>query len=173
MTQKEPPMSFRLKDKEVIHTYVSECGIFERPITYEETWDLMCGAFEGGSNYWVSHVELPGDTDLERKDWHSRFSQRAVKLPNDKYHSSLVGCRETNTYRWSHQIPFISGDGINDMKLVVDGEKHELGMTQVMRGIERMLEGKRHKRDWLTGNWDAITADAFLQYCLFGEIIYG
>ena len=143
----------------------------EYDVTVQMCWDLICTAFEGGSNYWVDHVELHGDTPEERKAWHQKHSQRYMKIDYTHETSKLSHCMLTSTYRYSHQIPFISTDGL---KLCYDnGEVALLNFDAIVRGIFNMLGGRRHKRDWLTGNWDAITADAFLQYCLFGEVVYG
>lgn len=143
-----------------------------KAITVEMCWDLLCGAFEGGSNYWVSHIELSGDTEDLRKEWHQKFSQRAKGIEYTYENSKLGWVLEHQMYRYSHQIPFLTDQ---HLKVFVDGEDdaHILDMDAIQSGIDCMKGGRRHKVDWYSENWDAITADAFLQYCLFGKVVYG
>lgn len=58
-----------------------------------------------------------------------------------------------------------------------DGEvrKEILNLSSIRKGLQLMAESKEyahHWRDFLAENDDAITADVFLQFCLFGEVIY-
>lgn len=144
----------------------------DQNITVRMCWDLICGAFEGGSNYWISHIELPGDHASERKAWHQKFSQRARGIEYTRETSTLEWVLEHQMYRYSHQIPFLTGQYL---KVIVDGEdeEHILNMDAIKQGIYCMMDGRRHKHDWYSEGWDAITADAFLQYCLFGTVVYG
>ena len=143
----------------------------EYDITVKMCWDLICSAFEGGSNYWIDYVELHGDTKEERQAWSKKHGQRAQGIEYTSETSSLAHCMETGNYRYSHQIPFISTDGLK--VFLEGGEAHLLNYESIISGIDCILRGRRHKRDWLQENWDAITADAFLQYCLFGKVVYG
>lgn len=54
-----------------------------------------------------------------------------------------------------------------------EGKKHELNQKNLERGLELFVKtAPHHYRDWLAENDDAITADVFLQLCLFEDIVY-
>ena len=49
-----------------------------------------------------------------------------------------------------------------------------LGRPEILSGLKAMREKyKGHWNDVITENTDADTGDAFIQCCLFGEVIYG
>mgnify|MGYP003625681937 CR=1 FL=1 len=157
---------------DVLHTEESDCGDLHY-ITPQSCWDLLVSAFEGGSNYWVDYIELPGDTKKERAAWHEKHSQRAQGVVNNEVTSELRYCINTSTYRWAHQIPFIYPGSYLKIFTDDDSAPHILGMDAIMQGITHMMETPKLKREWLGNNHDAITADCFLQYCLFDEVVYG
>jgi len=61
----------------------------------------------------------------------------------------------------------ISHDGM--LKAFVDGEKHLLTKTKLLKGCELYADG----RDWRPDDFDAEDTDIILQYALFGEVVYG
>lgn len=112
----------------------------------EDLKSLLCSAFEGGSNYWIDSVELS-------------------KKPS-------------KSYDWLHEVPF---DTKGELKIALSKEGkgsliefHFLNLSKIQKGIEIMHNKyPRHYADFISENADAITADVFLQCCLFGETIFG
>ena len=115
--------------------------------------DLLCNAFEGGSNYWYMITEIVKPT-VEAKPW-----------GDDEYTPSYIS------------VPF-STDGavmIGDME-DEDTESQRLDRAAIARGKRIMEQDERyshHFADVLNENDDADTGDVFLQLCLFGEVVYG
>lgn len=118
-------------------------------ITNYRAADLLCSAFEGGSNYWYMIERNEGEAG---KPW------------GDEYTPSYIG----------HAFSKDGGVVITDQE---DEESPEyvLNYDAVKRGKELMeTENYRHHlADVLKENDDANTGDVFLQLCLFGEVVYG
>lgn len=56
----------------------------------------------------------------------------------------------------------------------VEGKKHKMNRASVTRALKLFrTKHPRHYEDWVNENDDAITADVFLQLCVFGEVIFG
>jgi hypothetical protein len=111
--------------------------------------DLIVGAFEGGSNYWLGRgrVELinPPYEALPKEDvvWYGR---------------------EFNVFAQP------------DFKITLETDEglKELTPATVQKGLELMGQlHNRHFRDMLDETDDAETSDVFLQLCLFEEVVYG
>lgn len=108
--------------------------------------DLLCSAFEGGSNYWylIERFEYPlGKT---RKD-----------------------------FRYPHvEVPFQEGGAIIVSAQEEPKKKYRLDRAALAKGWALMRdEYARHYADAMTEDGDATTGDVFLQCCLFGEVVYG
>ena len=60
----------------------------------------------------------------------------------------------------------------HDGKLVVfvDGEKHLLTKSMLLKGCELYMDGRRR---WRPDDFDAEDTDIILQYALFGDVVYG
>jgi hypothetical protein len=124
-----------------------------REIDAKRVQDMIVGAFEGGSNYWLGdgRVELvtPTYEELGGKDekivWYGRETDN-------------VFAREEFT---------ITID-------VPEDELRTLDRTAVARGLQVMGDKyPDHYNDLVGENDDAATADVFLQCALFGELVYG
>ncbi len=124
---------------------------------------LLCGALEGGSNYWYTVVEC-------------RFS------PGNSYADFQEGGKHTLDKYWHpyELIPFVEGCGL----IIGDVEAEEntepafeaklLDREAIEKGIKIMAEKYPHCfADVLAENDDAGTADCFLQCCILGEIQFG
>ena len=117
-------------------------------IDSERVGDLLCTAFESGySKYWGATIDL----DKSKK-------------PEEK-----------TEYRW--QWPLNGGS-----LFVYSGEDYpddpelsgEINLDTIRKGLALMAkDSPRHMSDFLDENEDAITGDVFLQYVLFGKLIYG
>lgn len=53
-------------------------------------------------------------------------------------------------------------------------KKHLVSSTDFAEGFRLMLEkSPRHFADFISGNYDSITADVFIQYVALKEVVYG
>ena len=116
--------------------------------------DLLCGAFEGGSNYWY-RIKRKHAPDGDPATWPNRNSTDTV-YPHIDYPSNPGGYLE----------------------ICPDDEPSKickLDLAAMERGLEPFVKvaNGRHFADFMAGNDDAETADVYLQCCLFGEIVYG
>jgi len=122
------------------------------PITDYRAADLLCGAFEGGSNYWYL-IDSYVKPEVEAKPW------------GDEYTPSYIF------------LPFSEGGAIVIVDMEdEDGEKFTLDRAAIERGKELLATDpnySHHYADVLQENDDADTSDVFLQLCLFGEVVYG
>jgi hypothetical protein len=104
---------------------------------------LLVGAFEGGSNYWIDHVEVKAGPAVGRI-WNER--------------QPFYGA------------PF-SGGSIVVQPL--DDPSVTLDRAAIQRGLRVMPKKyPHHFADVVTEQDDATTADVFLQCCLFGKAVY-
>jgi len=131
-----------------------------RTFEEEDLWDLMVTAFEGGSNYWIGTVNM----SVETRKLHSLFA--------NEFSNTVT------SWRWYHQVPFVlagtSGYKGHELEMDTPAGKYYLTITKLFEGLENMHEeSPRHYKDFIEENWDAITADVFLQYALFGKVIFG
>jgi hypothetical protein len=116
----------------------------------ERISDLLCSAFEGGSNYWYVINEFVKPKDLTfRTDKDQVF--RHLDYPLNEGGALILGDMEDE-----------------------DSEDKRLDLEAIQRGLKIMSEKyPRHMMDFINDNEDADTGDVFLQCCLFGEAIYG
>jgi len=146
----------------------------EIDISHELIAGCLCSAIEQGSGYWARIVKETGASIL--------FEHNHDYLP--KYYfkyfhggSTLYGTVEDCTQicvscGLEYQYPY---DECIDCggALRFDGKGYVLDMDAIKRGIKVMAEKySRHFGDFQSERGDAITADVFLQCCLFGEIVY-
>ena len=121
--------------------------------------ELLICALEGGSNYWcllksLTYAENVGPEDFEEE---GELWADGWELP--------------------YALPFVAGCAlvIGDAEDPDDHTKNKhLDRGLIEGGLQLMAE-KRPKvfADILADKIDADTGDIFLQYCLFGEVIYG
>lgn len=115
--------------------------------------DLLCCAFEGGSNYWYN---IEGDKAPERYDFRTDESRI---YPHLDYPLNDGG---------SLRICTLENDEINGQDSWI------LNLESIQKGFHIMAEKyPKHFADILNDNIDVVTGDVFLQCCLFGELIYG
>lgn len=120
--------------------------------------DLLCSAFEGGSNYWYM-IEKFGTPVGDPESWAFR---------TDKSH----------VYR--HMDYPLNAGGyliVSDAKGEDDKEKQtkkKLNLAAVEEGLTLMsTEQPQHFANFMAENDDAETGDVFLQLCVFGKLVYG
>lgn len=110
--------------------------------------DMIVGAFEGGSNYWLGQ----GRVELIHPE---RPKNGIVWYGDDK----------------------INVFADPDFKVTIDvpeDELYTLDAAAITRGVAIMTaDYPRHMADLLSENDDGETSDVFLQCALFGEVTYG
>ncbi len=106
--------------------------------------NLLCSAFEGGSNYWYTIEKFEYPEGKKRADF---------KFPH-------------------LEVPFqggslkITADG--------EPKVYTLDRKALDKGWKLMITDQpHHYADAITGGGDASTGDVFLQLCLFGKVIFG
>jgi hypothetical protein len=113
--------------------------------------DMMIGALEGGSNYWLvgCRLESPSKTGLSDTPWYASpelYENPALKI----------------VFTYSEDDD--------------DSEHTEKAVTleEIILGTQAMsAKAPQHFADIMSEHDDATTADVWLQYVLFGEIVYG
>ena len=118
---------------------------FHSPITVskENVSDLLCCAFEGGSNYWYMDLEV--------------HRAKGDKRPSDYTMVPLTD----NGY-----MSFIADDNPSTA-LRLDIAAIRKGLELLHENYPR------HWEDFVNGDFDATTGDVFLQLCVFTDIVYG
>lgn len=138
--------------------------------------DTLCDALEGASNYWMRVEKL-----VAPRVW-TWDDRQVFKTAED------AAAAENKHYQ--HCYPFNEGGAL----MVSDANADEPTLKVPVRlDIHRIYLGLRkwaddaakpdddktrtshpsHFGDFISGNGDGETADIFLQYCIFGEVIYG
>jgi hypothetical protein len=124
------------------------------PITKQLISDLLCSAFEGGSNYWycidefIAPTEMSWQTDPEQVFQH-------LDYPLNDGGALIISDKE-------------------DDEPVKGKKTYRLDLESITKGLQVMAEKcPRHFADMVSEDFDATTGDVFLQCCLFGEVIYG
>lgn len=127
----------------------------EHKVSLDKIANLICSAFEGGSNYWYEITEfvkpktitfmVDQDIDPEAKPY------AHIDYPLNEGGAVMV--RDTEDE---------------------DSEPKRLDLESIQKGLKIMAKKyPRHMNDLLNENDDAETGDVFLQCCLFGEVIFG
>jgi hypothetical protein len=132
----------------------------ETEVSLERIGDLLCSAFEGGSNYWYR-------------------IEKFVPPPGGVSYSWGQGLGGGKIFRHI-SYPLSEGGGLF-VTDIPDGDEGELprkgkllDLNALRSGLAVMANGyPRHYADVLTENDDATTGDVFLQCCLFGRVVYG
>lgn len=116
-------------------------------VSQERIANLLCSAFEGGSNYWYM---------IEKAHRPTEFKFRTD--PDTTYPLNPGGYLE------------ISADGEE-----INGKKRwRLDLATIEAGLAVFAEKcPRHFADMISEDDDATTGDCFLQCCLFGEVVFG
>ena len=128
-------------------------GKVEIEVSKERVGDLLCSAFEGGSNYWYMIEEF-------------------IKPPVVVQHTGLGEVFRHLDYPLSEGGALM----VSDSKAANPGEAKttRLDWPRLLEGLKIMAEKyPRHYGDWLAENDDADTGDVFLQCCVLGDVVYG
>lgn len=113
-------------------------------VTEEQIKNLLCTAFEGGSNYWIQKVEIINQP------------------PQAEYF------HESPVYGGELKIIVDPNETVEGKEIVT------LTQDKLQAGLQVMHDKyPHHWADFINQNDDAITGDVFLQCCVFGDAIYG
>jgi hypothetical protein len=119
-------------------------------VSLDRISNLLCSAFEGGSNYWYVINEFVKPKALTFRTDESEV-YRHLDYPLNEGGALIIGDMEDE-----------------------DSEAKRLDLKAIEKGLKIMAEKyPRHMLDFINDNDDADTGDVFLQCCLFGEAIYG
>ena len=117
---------------------------FTAELPDEKISNLLCSAFEGGSNYWYQLVDWTQD--------HNGILDYDGMVDPEKY------------LKWS----------IKDWQDTEGVGLYQLDYAALFKGLRIMAaKYPAHMGDAIRGEDDAETGDVFLQCCLFGDIVYG
>jgi hypothetical protein len=120
--------------------------------------ELLCCAYEGGSNYWARIEEYRFPEGISKAD----FQEGGQFATDDYFTPSML-------------IPLQEGCAVVFSAYVEDDDRtYLLTRAELQRGLGVMLDKyPHHLNNVLSGNYDAVTGDVFLQCCLFGHVVYG
>lgn len=124
--------------------------------------NLLCCAFEGGSNYWYIIEKVNYPPGMKNKDY---AEGGKAQLPGEYW-------------TWAQLVPMAEGGSL----IVGDKEdqgnkkryKGTLNRETIAKGLQVMAEKYAAQFDRVIAETeDGDTGDVFLQCCLFGEMIFG
>lgn len=124
-------------------------------IRHEVIADLISSALNSGISYWCSNCTVKLGPNVTKE------------IINTKY----------NTMWYASYVPFFPDSFISFQLFDVecfDGEIKVLNIESITKGLE-ILANKynNHFSNIIEENYDAETADVFIQCCIFGDIIFG
>ena len=120
-------------------------------IPWNRIQDLLCCAFEGGSNSWYKITEFGEPANFEIRTDPGRIFRHMDYPVNDGGYLIIVCMNEDKPQTL-----------------------YRLDRCTLEKGLHRFAKKyPKHFGDFVQENDDAITGDVFLQTCLFGEIVYG
>jgi len=130
----------------------------KQEVTFQRIENLLCSAFEGGSNYWYQ---------IERYT-----APKEVTFKGDCLDLLKEGEDPMKAFKY---LPYPQNEG-GKVYITADDEDKEyiLNLDSIKKGLKVMARDyPRHFNDFMQENDDASTGDVFLQCCLFGEVIFG
>lgn len=125
-------------------------------LSFERILEILSGVLDNrGSMQYVDH-EMPDGFDIRNLEW---LKDKSFWLNCDKAHfAPLVGgvIRFTEVYEEEE-----------DQKI------YELDLNKIQSGLNMMATQSPHQfYNIISGNDDLWTHDVFIQYCLFGRVVY-
>jgi hypothetical protein len=128
----------------------------EHEISEETIADLMTAAIEGGSAYWCDEItQQSGAKSEEGVAWYS----------DPEIYRAKEG-----TFLTLQVVESEPSSENSDGRFIINLEKMQKAFN--LMGEFGTPKGF-HLRNLLEENWDAETADVFLQLATFGEVVYG
>lgn len=125
----------------------------KKEITLQRISDLLSSAFEsGGIAYWASVARYHEPVKLEfRTD--PKHIYKHLDYPLNRQGAVILR---------NHEEP--------------ERKPKPLTLETIKTGLELMANSEKyahHWRDFITENDDMNTADVFVQFCVFGDVLYG
>ncbi len=122
-------------------------------IKYSDIFSLLVDALEGGSNYWYMIQKNIKPENFDNTPDDKQFIQ---SYPLNKGGALMID-------------DSAEGKGTGELKKPV-----KLDLECIKKGLQIMaVDYPRHFADFIREDYDATTADVFLQCCVLGKIIYG
>ena len=126
---------------------------YTQEIEIQRLSDLLCGAFEGGSNYWYQIDEFIKPENFDNSE-----------EGDEKFRHLSYPCNKGGAL-------IISDINEEDVK---HKQTWTLNLESMAKGLQVMAKDyPHHMANFLNDNDDAETSDVYLQCCLFGEVIFG
>lgn len=130
--------------------------VIQTEVPLSRIQDLLCCAFEGGSNYWYRIEKFTPPAQFE-----------VTSSPE-----------KPGEFRHLDYPVNVGGALVISNKQADDGDSKPMRRTLSLRTIRQGLQVfatkyPRHFSDFMQDNEDACTGDVFLQCCVFGEAVYG
>lgn len=118
----------------------------DKSFTDDEVEDLIITALEGGSNYWYDIIEvLPSPNIIGDVDMYPKIMYSDGVIIGTKDDDTINGSK-----RWT------------------------LNRHTITRGLQAWADNMpKSFAKFMAGDYDADDADVFLQYALFGEVVFG
>lgn len=132
-------------------------------ITRKRMCDLICTCIEGGNSSWfmgVGKYVLPDG--MTKKDFVEGGPQEFEDWPPVYAIMTHPNCK----------VSLIVEEPVREDR---DSYTIEIGPEELKRGLELIannLEYRRHFLDFLEENEDCISADVFMQFVVYGEVVY-
>lgn len=140
-------------------------------VTRSQVANLLCSAFEGGSNYWY---EITKFIEPPKRVWSSDVASCCDGDGHITY-TAFGTCAINYTWYSPIDTPLNPGGALIIVSLEIDGAKSwRLDEAAIVKGLGIMAKDHPRHFGYVTSeNADATTGDVFLQCCLFGKVIYG
>lgn len=119
--------------------------------------NLCCIAFEGGANYWLKTADYTGE-------WKKPIGDNLV----------WWGFSEVFTRaRFQAELGYDDPDA-EEFNVETNTKKKQITYADLERGLNLMAEKCPIKfAEAVMGDADADTADVFMQFVVFGDVVYG
>ncbi len=150
-------------------------------LSKRDTMNVLVGAFEGGSNYWVDSVkkEYPEEASvffmpskkLSGKDINLELLELETPLKVPKDPEDLKKFKEETGFHGLYDTLLNGGE------LEICGERNicgKISMKTIRKKTPEFI--KAHPKRWKRikeKQEDAIDSDAFLQFMLFDKVMFG
>tara|TARA_R100001015_G_C4634182_1_gene200208 strand:- start:106 stop:525 length:420 start_codon:yes stop_codon:yes gene_type:complete len=134
----------------------------EVELSVQDMMDLLCTAFEGGVNYWVTSIfGEGGDT--------SKLPEGRTKVEHE-YEWLAIGGRLTIGWKGEDlDNHFELNHGFLYQRNLQRGLQHWI----YRNSVQVYYDGARRDTALDLGNIDAGDADEIVQFALFGELVFG
>jgi hypothetical protein len=119
-------------------------------VSIKDIADLLCSALEGGSNYWyeIARFQKP-------HAWTFRFDDKKVYRHIDYPLNPGGALQITSMEEPDREAAILNLDGI------------QAGLNLMAQKMPQQFA------NFMKEEGDETTGDVFLQFCLYGEVIYG